>query len=274
MKCSPFSQVIRVLFVTLLLSGAVYALSLRYTERFPETDAVLPDLRKNPVQEPTEVSPFVFSHHGIQYRVEPVRDYEIAGLVVSHNNISSITDAYHTSTSVDFRDLCVVWGQNAKKDLLDQMHFWSEPWTCWTKPKTMDAQHRFFPDELSNNHLLSDDAEVRRTIEGARVGDQIRLRGYLINYGIAGSGQIARRSSLVRTDTGNGACETIFVEDAKILRTANSGWRLISSGARRLSLFLLIVLPLLWIWDIQRTYSARKRDLELRIARSPHLRNR
>jgi len=34
-----------------------------------------------------------------------------------------------------------------------------------------------------------------------------------------------RGSSTSRTDRGNGACETIYLDDFRFVRAANSGWR-------------------------------------------------
>jgi hypothetical protein len=258
--------------VLLCLCGALFVLSRQYIHGYPERSDIHPSVLQPPFQTDTDLKPFVFQYFGEKYLIEPVQEYEISGLVVSHNNVSSITDAYHTSRSVDFRDLCVVWGQNAKKDLLEQMEFWSAPWTCWTRAKTPNAAGRFFPDELSNNHLLARKNEVRERIKSARIGDQVRLRGYLINYRVQGSPDYFRKSSLVRDDTGNGACETIFVEEAEILKTTNSGWRALYTTSRTLSILLLVVLPILWILDIQRNYIRTKEDIARRVARSPHLR--
>ena len=264
-------KIVHVLFFALLGTGAFYALSLQFIENYPDASDIHPALKNAPFQADTTARPFLFEYRGTGYYIEPVQSYEISGLIVSHNSISSITDAYHTSDSVDFKDLCVVWGQNAKPDLLEQMEFWSGPWTCFTRTKTQNAYGRFFPDELSNNHLLSRKKEVRDIINNARIGDQIQLRGFLINYALQASPNFARKSSLVRTDTGNGACETVFVEEAKILRAANVGWRTVHGFSRASSILLIFLLPIFWVWDIQVKHKKRKEDLEERLAKSPHL---
>ena len=61
------------------------------------------------------------------------------------------------------------------------------------------------------------------------------MRGYLASYG---TGAGARRgTSTTREDTGNGACETIYVEKFEIVAAASSGWRLSMYGS--LAVFLL-----------------------------------
>ena len=55
------------------------------------------------------------------------------------------------------------------------------------------------------------------------VGDQVHFRGYLAEYSHGGG--FKRGTSIVRTDTGNGACETVFVEDVEILKPGGGPWR-------------------------------------------------
>lgn len=265
-------KLLQIGFLVCAVSGAIFTWSKQFIFEYPERSELHPEVLRAPLQTDTNQADFTFEYHGNEYFVEPVQEYDIAGIIVSHNNISSITDAYHTSKSVDFRDLCVVWGQNAKKDLLEQMSFWSEPWTCWTKANTEDAYYRFFDDELSNNHLLADRSTVRDTINSARIGDQIRLKGFLVNYGLKNNRQYERKSSLTRTDTGNGACETVFVEQAEILRVSSPFWRGIHDTAWSVCFYLFFVLPSLWIWNIQSEYAKGKKDLDNRTRRSPHLR--
>lgn len=65
---------------------------------------------------------------------------------------------------------------------------------------------------------------VRKTIAEANIGDQIVLRGYLADY--TNPKGYLRKTSITRTDTGNGACETIWVEQASIIDTMISPWRI------------------------------------------------
>ena len=63
-------------------------------------------------------------------------------------------------------------------------------------------------------------------MRSVRVGDQIRFRGYLAEYEHNHNGQpFHRGTSIVRTDTGNSACETVYVQDVEITRRGNGPWR-------------------------------------------------
>ncbi len=46
--------------------------------------------------------------------MRPVADFELWGLVVSHNNPTAFYDIYHDRNSVDTRDLGVIWGENLR----------------------------------------------------------------------------------------------------------------------------------------------------------------
>ncbi len=71
--------------------------------------------------------------------------------------------------------------------------------------------------------LLATDEFVAKDIMEATVGDQIYFKGYLSHY--SHNQGFKRGTSIVRTDRGNGACETVFITDFQILKEANIVWR-------------------------------------------------
>jgi hypothetical protein len=177
---------------------------------------IIPIARLDPVQGPTTAQKKTLTYFGEKYLIEPRAEYLLRGLVVSHNNIAGIGDMYHTRKSVDLKDICVVWGENI--DNLKGVSFWSEPWSCHFYTRDSKVFESFRGDQISNTHLLGASEEVRRVIRSMHRGDQVELRGQLIDYAHVGQGGDFRRSSLVRNDTGNGACEVMLVEEARVLR--------------------------------------------------------
>ena len=106
--------------------------------------------------------------------------------------------------------------------------------------------------QLSNNHLLANDAWVNERIMEAEPGDQIAFSGVLASYS-HGDGQFRRGSSTTRTDTGNGACETIFLRDFRIVKKANPGWRRLYSVSRAVAaLSLLGIIVLMFVAPVRR----------------------
>lgn len=120
-------------------------------------------------------------------------------------------------------DVCVVWSDNAFDLNLNDYSFWNGQFTCNIKTSDSAAWARFDMKQLSNNHLLSNDELIRNKIKELSVGDQIYIKGWLSEYTSEGGGK--RGTSITREDTGNGACETIFVTEFEILRASTNPWR-------------------------------------------------
>lgn len=233
----------RVLGVVALVLVALSILAWTRKGGFPAPSAIDPALLNPPLQEATEREPFEFTHEGHTVRVRPVADYELWGLVVSHNDISSIADIYHDSSSVDTKDLCVVWGSNLQSGEVGRVTFESGPWTCYySYPEGV----RFQGSEMSNNHLVTDNEALRAALDDIRIGDQIHVKGALVNYQLDDWRDFWRRSSTVRTDGGNGACEVLFFEDIEVLVPGTPFWY----GLFHATLLLLALVAALFLHSI------------------------
>ncbi len=221
------------LFLALGLTGVSWLLK----GRLPEPSKVLPEMLVEPVQTATSRPPFDFEYKGQTCRVRPVAEYELAGVVVSHNNIESFADLYHDSTSVDTKDLCVVWGQNLETSDYRRVSYRSGSFTCYYR---YPPGVRFRKRGLGNNHLITDDASIRDRIADVRVGDQVRLRGLLVDYQMDDWRDYWRETSTVRTDDG---CEVVYVESIEVLRAGTPGWYLVF----RLAAWAVVLLPVLYL---------------------------
>ena len=186
----------------------------------------VPALDNEPKQTVTDKRPFDVVFNEIDYRVEPEYGYDITGMVVSYRHHNEDNSRMHALANdhLNMLDVCVVWGDNPANERLDRISFWNGLFTCNFKTRDQQAWDAFKLDQISNNHLLSDDDFIRRQVKKIRVGDQIRVRGYLAGY--TSDGGSKRGTSTTRTDTGDGACETIYVEDFQIVRKATSFWRI------------------------------------------------
>ena len=210
--------IIAVSFVWLLVSGW-------NRNEIPGSVDYVPELANEPEQKRTQKRPFDLVFNDVNYRVEPEYEYDITGMIVSYRHHEGNSRMHSLANDhLNMLDVCVIWGDNPHNSRLHKISFWNGIFTCNIKTRDQVAWDNFNMEQLSNNHLISDNEYIRNQVRKIRVGDQIRVRGYLAGYTSGGGSK--RGTSTTREDTGNGACETIYVEQFRILESATSYWRI------------------------------------------------
>lgn len=234
-------------FALALAATAALAAGLLLADRLPPRRDLLPALYEDPVQLPTQRAPFTIKRHGRTFRVTPLYDYTIHGLVVSLYDASSWFDFTHTFSgdTLNTRDLCMIWRNNLSQDVYGKVSFSSGEFTCFYNAGC-ETLRAFDGDRLSNNHLLAGSDAVARALSEVRIGDQVRIMGHLASY--QGGVGFTRGTSTTRTDRGDGACETIYVSDVSILRAAPR-WPL---ALVRLGLAGLLLAGGWWVFSLVR----------------------
>jgi len=211
--------------ITIVVSFIWLLVSFWNRNDLPRNIEFLPDVLDEPRQTATRTRPFDAAFNGVDYLVEPEYEYDLAGMVVSYRHHDGNSRMHFLANDhLNMLDVCVVWGDSAASKLLHKIDFWNGIFTCNVFTRDSAAWDAFSMDQLSNNHLISDDESIRRQVKGIAIGDQIRVRGYLASYSSEKGGK--RGTSTTRTDTGNGACETLFVEQFEIIKPAVSYWRI------------------------------------------------
>lgn len=213
-----------------------------FKDKMPDPDYYRSSNLTEPLQTKTYRDEFSISVNEQTYVIKPKFDYELYGVVVSMHNPEDLGDIYHHSEWEDFinlKDLCVIWGDNVISGVYKNMEFDSTTWTCWASWPDRETGERFSMRSLSNNHLLSNTAEVNSVLMSAEPGDQIRFKGVLAEYTNPGNG-FERGTSTSRDDKGNDACETVYIDEFEIISKANAGIRSMYSGAKIVAIISLI----------------------------------
>ncbi len=196
----------------------------------------VPEILTEPKQSTTDKRAFDIAYSDVDYRIEPEYEYDITGMIVSYRHHDDNSRMHRLANDhLNMLDVCVVWGDNTTRAQLDRLQFWNGIFTCNVQTRDQAAWDSFDMNQLSNNHLIATDNDIRKRVRDIRIGDQIRVRGYLAGYSSTGVGK--RGTSTTRTDTGDGACETIYVEHFDILEAAKSYWR-IAMYSSLLTLFI------------------------------------
>ncbi len=226
----------------LVLSVLTMVVVSFYKDKLPDPIFYDQNSLVEPVQQETERQPFQSQVGGQEYYITPKYDYALQGVVVSYNNSDSITDIWHHKRWKDFlneRDLCVIWGENIKSGVYKLMKFENDSWTCWAYWPDSSTGEKFKKNALSNNHLLVDNAALKNSLMSSEPGDLVRFKGLLAEYKNPATG-FSRGTSNNREDTGNGACETVYLTDFAVIKKANPGFRRAYAYAKVMTVVSLI----------------------------------
>jgi hypothetical protein len=223
---------LKLIFISLLVWIFSYWRSVHVPTQFSN----LKELQNEPVQVETTREPLDLEVKGHRYQIQPVFEYELWGLIVEDHDSSSWLDTSHEQWGdfLNTKDICVIWGKNVTNPFLKSFKFSHGDWTCYVKTSSSEAWSTFRLDQLSNNHLLPGNREIETKINSAHIGDEIHLKGQLVNYSINHGPQ--RRSSTTRDDKENGACEIIYVNQFQILSRHNALWITLARTAKWLTI--------------------------------------
>ncbi len=219
----------RILQIILLLSIIILITSYFLKDQLPEKGEIDERLFQEPIQEHTDKESFEKRVGDVTYNIKPITSYELYGLVVTYHNANKWWDYYHKAWNdfINLKDVCVIWGSNIDTEVYKQMKFKSGSWTCYMESKNgagQEVQSKFSFSHLSNNHLLADNEEIAKKIMSVEIGDQIHFKGYLVEYS-ANDGQFKRSTSTTRLDTGNNACEVVYLTDFEIIKKKEDIYR-------------------------------------------------
>jgi hypothetical protein len=214
-------------------SLALMAAAFWRKDALPPPSMLLEQLQAEPKQTAVVAQSADVTVNGIQYRIHPRYAYELSGLVVSLHDAETWWDYAHREWSdfLNVMDLCVIWGGNARNGSYRSVTFSSTEWECFWR--WSEAGLAFDGTAAANNHLITSDPALAHRLRQVRIGDQVRFRGYLADYTVFRNGAPAgmRTTSTVRNDSGNGACEIVYLEDFEILRPSPGIWRMIGKLA-------------------------------------------
>jgi hypothetical protein len=210
--------------VVIVISFLWLLVSFWNRNELPGSIDYVASIANEPRQTKTDRRSFETVWDDVGYRVDPEYDYDLVGMIVSFRHHDENSRMHRLADDhLNMLDVCVVWGNNTSDAQLEKIDFWNGIFTCNVKTRDQAAWESFDMYQLSNNHLISDDDFIRDQVRKVKVGDQVRIQGVLASYESPGG---LRGTSTTRTDTGDGACETIYVDRFEILQPATSYWHI------------------------------------------------
>jgi hypothetical protein len=140
------------------------------------------------------------------YQLQTLAEFEIEARVLAK-------ESYSTGRESDLSplDFALGWGVMSDSAVLKQLsisqgnRFYYYQWeNSAPRPPEEIAQHS------ANMHLIPSSADIEKQMKAVRVGQVVKIVGKLVEA--QASDGWRWRSSLTRKDSGNGACELIYVE--------------------------------------------------------------
>lgn len=111
-------------------------------------------------------------------------------------------------------DLALGWGPMSDSSMLERFKVTQGARFYTLYPQGDGVDIALALRHSANMHLIPASDVVRRTLESARAGQVVSLRGQLVDA--ARPDGFTWRTSLTREDTGAGACELVYVESATL----------------------------------------------------------
>jgi len=151
------------------------------------------------------------THKVDNYTITELADFRIKAKVLSKKNYFSGRESDLSPT-----DLALGWGNMSDESILEQIKISQSGRFYRWRVESFPLPRREIETSSANMHLIPASDIVESVLKEIRNGDIIELSGSLVNVESDSDGW-RWRSSQTRNDTGNGACELIWVESLQIV---------------------------------------------------------
>jgi len=110
-------------------------------------------------------------------------------------------------------DLALGWGRMSDSQVLSQIEIGQGNRFYHWHVDHFPIPRREIEQSSANMHMIPADDTARRELERVRAGEVIHLQGFLVDASRANGWRW--RTSMSRDDTGDGACELVYVESVE-----------------------------------------------------------
>jgi hypothetical protein len=146
-------------------------------------------------------------------------DYDVSIDILAEYNIEAVIKSKKKYTDYSSQiaqyDLALAWGDLNQEDIDDHIKYSQRGrWYYYNWDAGSLVSGSYIGEHSSNVHIISEDDLVLKEIKKLAVNNHIKLTGYLVNVNFESG---AWKSSLTRFDTGDGACEIMYVTNVEIL---------------------------------------------------------
>ncbi len=140
-----------------------------------------------------------------EYTIQSLAEFRAKGVVLHAKKYSRSRES-----SLSPMDIALGWGAMSDQSVIDKLEISQRGrWYMW-KAKTLPLPRGVIVASSSNMHILPANDEVRDALDNVCTGAIVTFSGCLVE--IKATDGWHWRSSLSRTDEGDGSCEVVWVE--------------------------------------------------------------
>lgn len=191
----------RLIFAAVVLYGAY----MSYTARSIDHD---PGVLVDTIPSQKAIGKAIpFAHKG--FRVTPLAEFNLVARVLG-------TEHYRLDRGAELSpvDLALGWGPMSDSAVLEKISISQSGrfyhWSATTLPIPIQA----ISSHSANMHMVPADSRIEKKLNSLREGDIVSLDGFLIRADAEDGWHWV--SSLTREDSGNGACELVWVKEINV----------------------------------------------------------
>ncbi|MCM8540598.1 MAG: hypothetical protein NE328_10005 [Lentisphaeraceae bacterium] len=190
------------------LTALCLSVSALYCVLFPEQSSVsAPEsysIQEAPVQ--SQASSHEFDFKG--YKIIPLADISLKGRVLSYKKYSGDKEA-----DLSPIDLALGWGPMSENKVLARIDISQRNrWYFWKTDKFPIPRNEI-ENNSANMHIIPSSDLIAEQISNIKRNQIVSIQGHLVK---CTQDSWKWKSSLTRSDTGNGACEVIYVKSLNI----------------------------------------------------------
>ncbi|HHX59790.1 MAG TPA: hypothetical protein GX707_03480 [Epulopiscium sp.] len=137
----------------------------------------------------------------------PQAEYELTGVVKSKKKYVDF------SSQISKYDLALAWGDLNKKEIDDTISYsQSGRWYYFRYKADTPVSQDYISKHSANVHIIPKDKKVLKKIKKLKKGHLVTLKGFLVDVDFKVPNASLWTTSRKRDDTGDGACEILYVE--------------------------------------------------------------
>lgn len=143
------------------------------------------------------------------YSITPLETFDIEARVLSAEHYSSGREADLSPV-----DLALGWGKMSDEAVLKDIKISQSNRFYYWHVDAFPIPRREIETQSANMHMIPADDAIASTLKSVKTGQVVKIKGLLVRADAPDGWHW--QSSLTREDTGNGACEVVFVKEITV----------------------------------------------------------